>query len=55
MSPVPIESLAERAGEVLTSEESVSQVGDGEVRSERAATVELKGVVAPVTLYRVLP
>jgi adenylate cyclase len=48
--------IADRAsaGEVLTSEETVAQVGDGEVRFERAGPVELKGVAKPVTLYRVV-
>jgi class 3 adenylate cyclase len=40
---------------VLTSRESVDRMGDAEVSFEEARTVELRGVAAPVTLYRVLP
>jgi adenylate cyclase len=42
------------AGEVLTSQETVQQVGDGGVSFEPARSVELQGVADPVTLYRVL-
>ena len=41
------------AGEVLTSQETMEQVGDDGVSFERARSVELKGIADPVTLYRV--
>jgi len=41
------------AGEVLTSQETVQRLADGEVRFEPARTVELKGVASPVALYHV--
>jgi adenylate cyclase len=47
--------IADRAaaGEILTSVETVGQVDDPEVRFGEVGTVELKGVAAPVTLFRV--
>jgi adenylate cyclase len=44
-----------RAGEILTSQETVERVGDVAVKFVRASSVELKGVADPVTLHRVLP
>ena len=41
------------AGEILTSEETVERIGEGEVRFEPRRSVELKGVAAPVAIYRV--
>lgn len=43
-----------KAGEVLTSEETVARVADDQVSFERARSVELRGVAHAVTLYRVL-
>ena len=47
--------IADRAeaGEILTSRETVAQVDDDGVRFEEAGPVELQGVAAPVTLFRV--
>ena len=42
------------AGEVLTSQETVERVRDVEASFQQARSVELRGVAAPVTLYRVL-
>jgi class 3 adenylate cyclase len=42
------------AGEVLTSQETAELAGDGVVRFERSRSAELKGVAAPMTLYRVV-
>jgi adenylate cyclase len=41
------------SGEILTSQETVEQAGDGEVRFEPARTVGLQGVAAPVALFHV--
>ena len=41
------------AGEILTSQETVERVGDGDLRFEPVRSVELKGVAATVTLHRV--
>jgi adenylate cyclase len=43
-----------QAGEVLASQETVDQTDDLDVRFERIGPVELKGVAAPVLLYRVV-
>jgi adenylate cyclase len=43
-----------RAGEILTSHETVERVNGGEVSFEQARSVELQGVERPVTLYRVV-
>jgi len=43
-----------RAGEILTSHETVERVNGGEVSFEQARSVELQGVARPVTLYRVV-
>ena len=40
------------AGEVLTSQETTEETEDAFVRFERSRTTHLKGVAAPVTLYR---
>jgi adenylate cyclase len=42
------------AGEVLTSQETVTRVGEVEASFEPARSVELRGVTSPVALYRVL-
>jgi class 3 adenylate cyclase len=41
------------AGEILTSQETVERIDDDEVLFERDRAVRLKGVAAPVDLYRV--
>jgi class 3 adenylate cyclase len=41
-----------QAGEVLTSEETVEQIEGSPVRFEAVASVELKGLSRPITLYR---
>jgi adenylate cyclase len=48
--------IADRAeaGEVLTSQETVTRVGEVEASFEPARSVELRGVTSPVALYRVL-
>jgi len=39
-------------GEVLTSRETAEQTGNGVVRFARSRSATLKGVAAPMTLYR---
>jgi adenylate cyclase len=43
-----------QAGEILTSEETIEHAEGVDVRFERIGPAELKGVAAPVTLYRAL-
>jgi adenylate cyclase len=46
-----IADLAE-ASDVLTAEECVRQVEDDQIEWERVGSVELKGLLEPVILYR---
>jgi adenylate cyclase len=43
-----------KAGEVLTSTETVELVEDARLRFVRVGPVSLKGIARPVTLYRVV-